>query len=291
MNARPTLIVTLLSCAVATPVCGADPLESGAASGHKAAWQSRYARAAEEYALYRDSAKLQLQAEPVYSWHKAAREGGTGGSIYVWTHDGCAEAVACFWRMRHADGHTTLGHELHSLSPKVLSVVREGTDQWKPTAAFERTPFDDAPEPASKPAARLSQMRSLAAGFSGHSAGQGERYELRMLTTPVYRYRSSDPDVLDGALFAMVCTVGTDPEAFLLVEARRPEEGKDTPRWQFGLARFSHLDLFVTYRGPEVWRAVRGPDDTFAQNPTQTYRSFHLPVDESADGEAEAAAP
>ncbi|HWB08013.1 MAG TPA: hypothetical protein VG826_02125 [Pirellulales bacterium] len=278
MKAPSPLIIAMLFYVVSATFAGEPP-----ASGNKAAWQSRYQKAAEEYALYRDSAKLELQPEPVYRWSRAAREGGTSGSIYVWTHQGCAEAVACFWRMRYADGHATLGHELHSLSPKVLGVVREGNDPWKPTAAFERTLFDDAPEPASKPAGRLSQMRSLAADFSGHSAdAEGSRWELRLLTTPVYRYQSSDPDVLDGALFAMVCTVGTDPEAFLLVEARRTDKG---PRWQFGVARFSHLDLFVTYRGHEVWRAVRGPGDTFAQNPTQTYRSFHVPVDESADEE------
>jgi hypothetical protein len=277
VNGRPSLLAAMLFLGPVCSTLGAEPPESG----NKAAWQSRYRQAADEYALYRDSTKLDLQSEPVYRWSHAAREGGTGGSIYVWTHEGCAEAVACFWRMRWADGHATLGHELHSLSPTVLGVVREGADLWKPTAPFERTVFDDAPAPASKPATRLAQMRSLAADFSGHSSNpQGNRWELRMLTTPVYRYQSNDPDVLDGALFAMVCTVGTDPEAFLLVEARRTKEG---PRWQFGVARFSHLDLFVNYHGHEVWRAVRGQNDTFAQNPTQTYRSFHVPIDESAD--------
>jgi hypothetical protein len=281
VNAHSLLIAAILLSGVVSTTLGGEP----SASGNKTAWQSRYQEAAEEYAFYRDSTRLDLLSEPVYRWSHAVREGGTGGSIYVWTHAGCAEAVACFWRMRWTDGHATLGHELHSLSPQVLGVVREGNERWKPTAAFERTLFEGAPEPASKPAGRLAQMRLLAADFSGHSADpQGNRWELRLLTTPVYRYQSSDPDVLDGALFAMVCTVGTDPEAFLLVEARRTEGGT---RWQFGVARFSHLNLFVSYRGREVWRAVRGLNDTFSQNPTQTYRSFHVTVDESADEEPE----
>ncbi|HVX14931.1 MAG TPA: hypothetical protein VHC22_27320 [Pirellulales bacterium] len=277
MNGPPLLIAAMLFLLSVHSTSGAELPESG----NKTTWESRYRQAADEYALYRDSNKLELQPEPVYRWSHAVREGGTGGSIYVWTHEGCAEAVACFWRMRYADGHATLGHELHSLSPGVLGVVREGADVWKPTAAFERTAFDDAPDPAPKPAARLAQMRSLARDFAGHSSNPGgKRWELRTLTTPVYRNQSSDPDVVDGALFAMVCTVGTDPEAFLLLEARRTA---GRPRWHFGVARFSHLDLFVNYREREVWRAVRGPDDTFRQNPTQTYRSFHVPVDESAD--------
>jgi hypothetical protein len=258
-------------------VFAADRAEPG-----KDAWQSRYQRAAEEYSLFRDPAHreaLTLQAEPVYRWNHAVRDGGTDGTIYVWTYKGCAEAVACFWCMRWADGHATLGHELHSLSPQVLSVVRPGPDEWKPTAAFERKPFDDAPAPASKAASRLTQMRSLASDFSGHGVNaRGDRREFRLLTTPVYRYQSTAPEVPDGALFAMVCNVGTDPEAFVLVEARRTIGG---PRWHYGIARFSHLDLFVSYRGREVWKAIRGKNDTFAQNPDQTYRSFHVAVEET----------
>lgn len=280
MKAPRCVIWASLMLGFVSIACGDDKADSQAG----AAWQMRYQRAAEEYSLFRQPSHdelLKLQAEPAYRWSHAAREGGTGGAIYVWTHEGCAEAVACFWRMRWADGHATIGHELHSLSPNTLSVVREGADQWKPTAAFERADFDDAPEPASRPASRLAQMRSLASGFSGYGLSpEGDRRELRLLPTPVYRFASSNPDVFDGALFAMVCTVGTDPEAFLLIEARQTADG---PRWQFGVARFSHLDLFVSYDGHEVWRAVRGPKDTFGQNASQTYRSFHVQVDESGE--------
>ncbi|HXT61310.1 MAG TPA: hypothetical protein VN699_21895 [Pirellulales bacterium] len=260
---------------------GAAPAE-GDGPDAQALWRARYQRAAEEYKLFRDpelSERLELRADPVYRWNHAAQDGGLSGSIYVWTHRGCAEAVACFWQMKYADGTSTLGHELHALSPKVLSVSRQGPERWKPAAALARIALDEAPAPASKPAGRLAQIRSIGSEFSGYGVNAaGERREFRLLTTPVYRYQSSDPDVLDGALFAMVCTVGADPEVFLLVEARRTAEG---PRWQFALARFSHLNLFVSRGGREVWRAVRGPNDTFAQNADQTYRSFHVaPRDE-----------
>ncbi|HEX5447217.1 MAG TPA: hypothetical protein VFW87_25605 [Pirellulales bacterium] len=105
--------------------------------------------------------------------------------------------------------------------------------------------------------------------FSAHSiAPTGERRELRLLTTPLYRYESADPAVIDGALFAFVCNVGTDPEIFLLLEAREEPGG---PRWQFALARFGSRDLFVNEGDREVWRAVRGVEDTINYNPDRTY--------------------
>ncbi len=120
-------------------------------------------------------------------------------------------------------------------------------------------------------------MRSIGGDLSAHSlaADGGERRELRLLTNPLYRYQSSDPAVTDGALFAFVCSVGTDPEAFLVLESRRTAEG---PRWHYCLARFSHLGLFVDYQGREVWRSVRGPGDDYSHNADHTYRCFNEPV-------------
>ena len=65
-------------------------------------------------------------------------------------------------------------------------------------------------------------MRSLAREFNGRSlSDQGQAWELRLLPQPLYRYESTDPDVLDGALFTLVSSAGTDPEIILLLEARK----------------------------------------------------------------------
>jgi hypothetical protein len=53
-------------------------------------------------------------------------------------------------------------------------------------------------------------------------------------------------------IFAFV--LGTDPEVFLLLEARH---SKDTPRWQFGLARMNNDSLAVTHHDQEVWSIHR----------------------------------
>ena len=41
---------------------------------------------------------------------------------------------------------------------------------------------------------------------------KGGRWNRRLLPQPLYRYESTDPDVVDGALFAFVTSAGTDPE-------------------------------------------------------------------------------
>jgi hypothetical protein len=64
------------------------------------------------------------------------------------------------------------------------------------------------------------------------------------------RYQSKNPDVLDGAIFAIV--LGTDPELLLLIEARR--DGHEH-RWQYAVARMNDNSLAVYYQGRKVWRA------------------------------------
>ena len=121
-------------------------------------------------------------------------------------------------------GPRNLNHELHSLSTSVLDVTRPGeANTWTPTAAgVELKPVPDAPAPAATPAQRMLQMREMIRGFTASSLDhEAKRWELRLLPKPLYRYESTDPDVLDGAVFAFVTSAGTDPEVILVVEARK----------------------------------------------------------------------
>jgi hypothetical protein len=141
----------------------------------------------------------------------------------------------------------------------------------------KRHALGDAPLPAATATGRLQQMRALCRDFAAHSMSvRGERTELRLLPQPLYRFQSTDPDVMDGGLFAFVCSIGTDPEVFLLLEARKMEDG---PRWQYTLARFSHMDLHVSYKNHEVWQALRDQENTLAHNADHTYWVFHQPFD------------
>ena len=102
-------------------------------------------------------------------------------------------------------------------------------------------------------------MRALARDFSAETQDDKEQHwDLRLLPQPLYRYESTDPDVLDGAVFAFVTSAGTDPEAILVLEARKPAGGGE-PVWHYAVARFTDLNLWVRHKGTVVFTAVLIP--------------------------------
>ena len=76
-----------------------------------------------------------------------------------------------------------------------------------------------------------------------------------LLPQPLYRYESTDPNILDGAVFAFVTSAGTDPEVFLVLEARKPA-GNGEPAWEYALARCTDLNLRVSHKGTVVFTAA-----------------------------------
>ncbi len=238
-----------------------------------------YAGEAEGYTIYRDAShkdRAELRREPVYLWTNPVRGGGQDGAVYVWICRGRAEVLGCFFSYP-ANGPRHLSHEFHSLSLSVLDVERSGgrASIWRPMGpGIEVAPIPGAPAPGSSASERLSRMRTLAHEFSGSTKDQEDRrWELRLLPQPLYRYESTDPDVLDGALFAFVTSAGTDPEALLTIEARKPAQA-DAPVWQYGIARFTDQQLWVRHKGKEVFSASMILYDRRLQDPQDRYRAF-----------------
>jgi hypothetical protein len=236
-----------------------------------------HTREAAGYTIYRDSSRKEpvtLRTEPVYSWTNPVRSNGQDGDVYVWTHRGRAEAIATFFSYP-ATGPRSLNHELHSLSLSVLDVTRAGNHTWTPQApGITLADIPGAPRPARSAALRLAQMRALTREFTGRTEDDKQmRWELRMLPRPLYRYESTDPAVLDGAVFAFVSTAGTDPEVILVIEARRPSPTAE-PVWQYAVARFTDLNVWVRLKGKEVFSGPLIPHDSPQQDPQHRYRSF-----------------
>jgi hypothetical protein len=116
-------------------------------------------------------------------------------------------------------------------------------------------------------------MRVLTRDFSASTTDHGERrLELRLLPQPLYRYESTDPDVLDGAVFAFVTS--TDAEALLVIEARKPAPA-DGPVWDYAVCRFTDLGLLVRHKGKEVFTAPLIPYNSPQQDPQHRYRLYH----------------
>jgi len=214
--------------------------------------------------------QLKREPEPIMRWtnHLNRR---FYGDIYLWTYEGRPEVVASLTSIFTASVATTT--EIHSLSTARPILSRNEKVLWepaKPGVAF--LPLPGAPQPGATAAARLRQMRELAGQFSvvaGYGVASEQKETLRLLTTPIFRYQSAAQGVMDGALFAF--TKGTDPDAFLLIEARGEQ---DAPQWQFAFARFNGSCVMrATHKDVEVWHVEQLPGSTIA-DPKQPYFNF-----------------
>ena len=236
-----------------------------------------YTNDAAEYTIYRDASRkerVELQREPVFNWTNVLGAGDEYGAVFVWTCRGRVEVVGTVFSFPEA-GQRKLCHEFHSLSLSTLDVNRSGSNPWIPEApGIGLAPIPGAPAPASSAPRRLIQMRALAHDFSASTKDSKERrWELRLLPQPLARYQSTDPDVWDGGVFTFVTSAGTDPEALLVVEARKPPAGGD-PIWHYAIGRFTDLNLRVRHKGKEVFFAPLVPYDSPRQDPKQRYHVF-----------------
>jgi hypothetical protein len=210
--------------------------------------------------------RLKLQTSPVFVWQNNTRGGSPSqfGAVFVWTHAGRAEVIGTIFSQVAPTGQRAVKHEFHSLSLSPLLAHRPaGQVQWSPSAAG-LTPklLADAPRPAASPAQRLLQMRNLAREFTAESIDRRGRWELRLLPRPLHRREGTTSPENDGALFAFVSSAGTDPEVILVIETQSTPDG---PRWHYGAARFSDLNLFVKHNDTLVWSFERGSQQVMVE--------------------------
>ncbi len=205
--------------------------------------------------------------EPILRWSNPA-VGEIHGNVFLWTLQERPVAVGSLFQW--FSPHTHSSHEFHSLSELPLQAACEGRVVWQPKVGGVRfSAVDGAPRPATTVSQRLLQMRSLAKDFQVTKLERdSSQQELRLLPQPIYRYAAPSERVLDGGLFAFV--QGTDPEVFLLLEARGL--GKNTA-WNFAVARMNSVGFQVRFRDREVWRAdVMSWRDVGSH--TETYTAF-----------------
>ena len=243
----------------------------------KSAWLHEiYVREAAEYEFYQDAAKrqkLELRREPVMRWSSDA---DYHGEVYVWTHRGRPGIVGCIFSGPQGDSARRIMHEFHSLAPQPLVAGARGGTGWLPQEpGITLQPVSDAPQPADNEARRLTQMRDLARRFSAHMATPESKWELRLLPQPIYRYERTDEDspVVDGAVFAYVWTIGTDPEVLLVIEARRTD---GEVRWHSAPARFTNRQAWVKYQDREIWRVDAATVGIFDGVTSKRYGAFSV---------------
>lgn len=174
------------------------------------------------------------------------------GVVFAWTDGGRPRAFAQVFLMTNG----WVLHEFQSTSTRPMVLKDAGVVKWKPgQPGIEWQTPAMTPAPAPTRAARLAQMRLIARRYlvkedfrTGADNSKTERFELRLLPNPVYRYPEQAVGPSDGAVFAHV--LGTDPEVLMLIEA---ELNATKPVWRVA---FAPLTCFAcqTFEGAQqVW--------------------------------------
>jgi hypothetical protein len=217
-----------------------------------AALKLTLAAAAEyEFRTGGDDKPLTLLREPVLKWSNPDR-GEVHGNVFLWTRDGRPLVVGSLYKWFRPFTH--MAHEFMSFAEVPISAKFHSDPVWKPAeAGVKFADLPGAPPPAAAEGPRLTQMRQLAKDFSGMKKerdGTGT-VELRLLPQPIHRYADPTHGVIGGGLFTLVH--GTDPEIFVLIEAR----GKDaaSAKWQYAAARMTSSEVRLRHKGTEVWAA------------------------------------
>jgi hypothetical protein len=161
------------------------------------------------------------------------------GFMFLWTDRGRpAAAMKSYynWPPR------TWGRTVVTLAQQAIVLESGEQKLWAPPqAAFPFAPLKVAPRPADRPGLRLAQMRKLAERFQvvdNWGIKDPSDWQLRLLTTPLYRYEVPEENVVDGALFGYVLT--SSPEALVLLEARNEGGGLT---WHYMVSRFTRFGI------------------------------------------------
>lgn len=201
-------------------------------------------------------------AEPIFNYVETAREKGHYGTLWVWGEQGRPVALLA----QGMDiGGPARGFELAALTRGVSVVMHDGWE-WNPqTSALELQEFPQAPSAAATDAARLVQIKSLARQFDVSETLGDERYQLRLLPTPVYRYRDETQGLLDGAFF--LYAHGTNPEALLVIECR---QHNDESAWSYGFVPLAAAAVTAQRKDRTVWSKEPTPGPK-RQDPYSTW--------------------
>lgn len=215
------------------------------------------------FRLFKSAKKVELNSKPLLRWNnQVVRE--DDGILFLWSeqNNGRPVATAQFFLVDQ-QWH----HEFQSLCPDVFDADQAGGKwSWTPRQPGVRWQnVDDVSPPADSAVQRLRQMKLLVARFTA-AVDQHDEFEspeqLRLLTTPLYRYAATDDEIVDGTMFAFV--QGTNPEILVLVEAQRAAPSRTV--WRYAFARMSCFALRVDRDGQTVWSerraAVPTPDAT-----------------------------
>lgn len=187
-------------------------------------------------------------SDPVY--HPEIGE----GTMWVWKCEGRPQVIAEVYNWGPKD-NWTMG--LYSFATTRLSFTDADGRRWEYRETdFKPRKIPDAPAPARTEAGRMRQMKQLAQRFTAaeRQASWNDpdrpRYELRLLTQPIYRYIDQSLRILDGAVFVFVHG-GTNAQIAMLLEVQSGEG--DELYWTAGFGRLNVGENQVLLDNRSFW--------------------------------------
>ncbi len=259
----PIFLAMALTAFAQAPDSGRSPAD---ASAERLKFMKDSVQAYELVRGDQKAAVFKLQPDPAFRLGKQGDGVVLEGAIFLWTDDVGRPAAAAQVFLCKDVGRSggEWRHEFTSLSTRSLRAVQGEKARWSPMVpgvAFQ--PIPGAPKPAGTPRERLRQMRDLAGEFRALDNFWDRGWNaLRLLPTPISRYGKAGATPEDGALFAFV--LGTDPEAFLFIEARKGSSGL---QWQYAFAPMTCWALKAEHKDRSVWslptRSTANPLRTF----------------------------
>ena len=213
--------------------------------------------------------KAEIVAEPVFRWQNLSRANGQSGAMFVWVDAGRPVVIGGVFSNPEG-GRRVIMHEFHALGPdRLFPVFRDSESKWLPGAGVTLHPLPDSPKVEETFGKRTLQLRAISRDFTANSTdNEKQRWDLRLLPKPLYRYDKPQGDIIDGALLAFVSDAGTDPEIILILEARKED---DRTAWYYRAVRLSISDLYVDHKGQRVWTSLRDDPNGQFGNKDNTY--------------------
>ncbi|HET6881853.1 MAG TPA: hypothetical protein VFI31_16935 [Pirellulales bacterium] len=221
-----------------------------------------------------DRAALELSPEPLLRYSDPPHESLEDATVWIWRRGERPAAMLKLEFYPRLDRGPTWSFCWTSLSGRPLDGQMEGGRSWTSRPADIAPQWLlDAPPPADDADGRLRQMRQLARRFTAYRIyGEHGRTELRLLSRPVYRYKSQVEGITDGAVFSVM--KDTNPHVELLIESAL--DG-DAPRWRFACVRHADAECHLLLDGREVWQAeMRAEID-----PRRPYFWFQRPASDT----------
>lgn len=269
-STRSLIVLEAVLCVTVLVLGQVNGEEAPQASAKK--WTQFYSEAAQQYTVKQsgNDQRFELKDRPVFDW---ASLDDFNGAVFAWTDQGRPVMVATIFSFPTAGSSRRLAvHEFASFADRQTVVIAPSGKEWTAKASPPLQPVPSAAQPPDKPNQIKLHARRLAKEFSASMNRKGERWELRLLPTPLLEYQEVGDGILGGALFAFVGFT-TDPEILLLLEAR---ETRGKPARHFQAVRFSDKSLFLKYKDEAVWESVRsGHGHEGADTDDPQYRVLH----------------